>query len=331
MKRLSAWLAFAAPLLAATFARAEDVAAAASQAVEAERVAKPFMQGLWDLMGVAHPAVVHFPIGLVVGAAMFIVARCVIFRKIPIEVPYYALMLGALFAIPATIFGISYAEGLGMGGAFSGKAFDPAASAFWHRWGGVGVCVLAIVVAFIACKSMAKPEKSQTKWQVLVLFTAAVMGWVGSEGGELTYGEDHYAVWYVKQAPVIDVKPPVDDGKVSFVDHIQPIFEATCISCHGPDEDKGGYRMHTKADFFKGGDLAQDEPGPWDEGFDAVTVGDHAKSYLAYVLEPEFEDELMPPEKEGGPLPDDQIQLIKDWIDQGAEWPDGVVLIDATK
>lgn len=327
MKRLPAWLAFAAPLLAAAFARAEDVAASAAGAVEAERVAKPFLEGLWDLMGVAHPAIVHFPIGLVVGAAMFIVARCLIFKKMPIEVPYYALMFGALFAIPATIFGISYAEGLGMGGAFGDKAFDPGASAFWHRWGGVGVCVLSIVVAFIACKSMAKPEKSQVKWQVLVLFTAAVMGWVGSEGGELTYGEDHYDVWHVKQAPVIDVAPPPDDGKVDFVKHIQPILEATCISCHGPDEDKGDYRMHTKADFFKGGTLAVDE------GLMPVVAGnvDPFESNMLYLLEPDDEDELMPPKKEGGPLTSEQIQLIKDWVEQGANWPDGVVLKDTSE
>lgn len=327
MKRSHAWLALVAPLFAAALARAEDVAAAASEAVEAERVPKAFLEGLWDLMGVAHPAIVHFPIGLVVGAAMFIVARCLIFKKMPVEVPYYALLLGAFFAIPATIFGISYAEGLGMGGAFSGKAFDPDASAFWHRWGGVGVCVLAIVVAIVAAKSMANREKSQNVWQVLVLFTAAVMGWVGSEGGELTYGQDHYDVWYVKQAPNIPVAPPVDDGKIDFVKHIQPILEATCISCHGPDEDKGDYRMHTKAAFFKGGTLAVDE------GLLPVVAGntDPFDSNMLYLLEPDDEDELMPPKKEGGPLTDEQIQLIKDWIEQGAHWPDGVVLKDTSE
>jgi formylglycine-generating enzyme required for sulfatase activity len=34
----------------------------------------------------------------------------------------------------------------------------------------------------------------------------------------------------------------------------------------------------------------------------------------------------MPPAKKGGPLPKSKTDLIRDWIDQGAEWPDGVNL-----
>jgi len=34
----------------------------------------------------------------------------------------------------------------------------------------------------------------------------------------------------------------------------------------------------------------------------------------------------MPPKKKGGPLPKEDIQTLKDWIDQGAAWPQAITL-----
>ena len=37
-------------------------------------------------------------------------------------------------------------------------------------------------------------------------------------------------------------------------------------------------------------------------------------------------NDLMPPSNKGGPLPKEEIQTLKEWIDQGAYWPEGVTL-----
>jgi hypothetical protein len=47
--------------------------------------------------------------------------------------------------------------------------------------------------------------------------------------------------------------------------------------------------------------------------------------YTTTIL-PADHDDLMPPAKKGGPLAKSKTDLIRDWIDQGAEWPDGVTL-----
>ncbi|HRH95927.1 MAG TPA: SUMF1/EgtB/PvdO family nonheme iron enzyme [Prosthecobacter sp.] len=103
--------------------------------------------------------------------------------------------------------------------------------------------------------------------------------------------------------------------KVDFNTQIKPLLEGACTHCHGAKEDKGDFRMHTLEDIKKG-----NENGP------GLTPGDLKKSsiYTTLLLAPD-EDTAMPPKKEGM-LEKSQIDVIKAWIEQGAEWPAGVVL-----
>jgi formylglycine-generating enzyme required for sulfatase activity/mono/diheme cytochrome c family protein len=100
--------------------------------------------------------------------------------------------------------------------------------------------------------------------------------------------------------------------KVDFVKQIKPIFETRCVSCHKEGHAKGELRMDDKTAFFKSKD---------------IKVGDSAgsKVYTSLALKDD-DDDLMPPKKKGGPLPKYQIELIRNWVDQGAEWPDGLAL-----
>ena len=90
-----------------------------------------------------------------------------------------------------------------------------------------------------------------------------------------------------------------DEKAVSFEKDVQPIFKASCISCH-----KGKLDMSTYADLMKGG--KQGNP---------VKAGDPAKSLIIEMIsgkEPEM------PEK-GDKLTDAQVKVISDWIKQGAK------------
>jgi formylglycine-generating enzyme required for sulfatase activity len=104
--------------------------------------------------------------------------------------------------------------------------------------------------------------------------------------------------------------------KVEFVKDIQPLLETSCVACHREGHDKGKLRLDNKAEAFKGG-----ESGP------AIVPGKSKESplYTSTVL-PADDDDLMPPKAKGGPLPEDQTNLLRDWIDQGAVWPDGITL-----
>lgn len=104
-------------------------------------------------------------------------------------------------------------------------------------------------------------------------------------------------------------------AKVDFNTQVKPILEAACTHCHGAEKDKGDFRLHTKEDLLKG-----NENGP------GLTSGDITKSALYTTLILAHDDDMvMPPAKEGV-LAANQIEVIKNWIEQGAEWPAGVTL-----
>jgi mono/diheme cytochrome c family protein len=103
-------------------------------------------------------------------------------------------------------------------------------------------------------------------------------------------------------------------AKVDFAKQIAPILEQSCVKCHGPEKQKGKLRIDTKAAALKGG-----SEGP------LFVAGDAAKSELIRrILLPKDHDEFMP--SEGEPLPKAQIDLLKQWVAEGAVWPDGVAL-----
>lgn len=103
--------------------------------------------------------------------------------------------------------------------------------------------------------------------------------------------------------------------KDDFIKQVKPLLEGACTHCHGAKEDKGDLRMHTLEDMKKG-----NENGP------GLTPGDLKKSAIYTTLLLDVEDDMAMPPKKEGMLEQSQIEIIKNWIEQGAEWPAGVVL-----
>ena len=92
---------------------------------------------------------------------------------------------------------------------------------------------------------------------------------------------------------------------------VLPIFTDKCFGCHGNDADdiKGDYNMTSRESLLRGGESEDVAvvPGKPEEGtmMDAIT----------------WEDLEMPP-KETDRLSDEQIELVRRWINNGAPWPD---------
>jgi mono/diheme cytochrome c family protein len=104
--------------------------------------------------------------------------------------------------------------------------------------------------------------------------------------------------------------PAATKTGVTFATDIKPIFDATCVKCHdGTKKPRAGLALDTLAGTLKGSKDGK-----------VVTVGDSAHSDLvlsvAHVGDP---DTFMPKGKEAHKLTDDQIGLIRAWIDQGAK------------
>ena len=97
------------------------------------------------------------------------------------------------------------------------------------------------------------------------------------------------------------------DDAIDFGRDVQPLFKAHCYECHGPKQQKNGFRLDRRRDALRGGTIT------------VIGPGNRAASRLYLKLVTDQYGPQMPPT---GPLEPEQLKIIKLWIDQGAKWPD---------
>jgi mono/diheme cytochrome c family protein len=100
-------------------------------------------------------------------------------------------------------------------------------------------------------------------------------------------------------------------ASVDFVREVRPIFERHCLDCHGEDRQRSGLRLDVKAAALKGGEYHAPN----------IVPGNAGESPLMRFVSSEG-DERMPPKGDG--LTQAEIATLSRWIDEGANWPDGV-------
>ena len=284
------------------------------------------------LFGRLHFPLLHFPIVL-----LFAVLLLELTMKARLEghklrvVVDVLLVVAAVSAVVTALAGLAYAAGEDFSGASYSRFLV-------HRATGIGVAVATVVLV------VARRSAAHMKIYLPLLCAAVVAVTVtGHAGGELVHGVGFFTK--PLHAERADGKRGADkgdkkggdgdDGVVSYDDgdgsgdarvraaegpipekpdfqrDIAPIFERSCVKCHGPEKRKGGLRLDAKRYAMKGG-----ESGPI-----AVVPGDAQKS-LVYTMAgkpPDYED-VMPPK--GKLLALSEIETLKRWIEQGAAWPD---------
>lgn len=99
---------------------------------------------------------------------------------------------------------------------------------------------------------------------------------------------------------------------VDFARDVYPLLQRTCLECHGAERQRGKLRLDERAGAIKGGSSGNTiVPGKSDE----------SELYRRIIL-PKGHEGLMP--ARGEPLSRAQTDLIRDWINQGAKWPDNL-------
>ena len=101
-------------------------------------------------------------------------------------------------------------------------------------------------------------------------------------------------------------------GKVNFNRDVRPILSDNCFSCHGFDAKK------RKADLRL--DVADGAFKPNKEGVVAIKPGDAGASEVWKRIITTDEDDLMPPPDSHKKLTAEQRDILKRWIEQGAEY-----------
>jgi len=102
------------------------------------------------------------------------------------------------------------------------------------------------------------------------------------------------------------------DGLIDFATQVRPIFEEKCFRCHDEEKQKGELRLDTADWIRKGGELGA-----------VIEPGDAEESPLYFLTTyPDDDPDFMPQKGDG--LTEDEKALLRDWIDQGARFGDGV-------
>jgi hypothetical protein len=100
--------------------------------------------------------------------------------------------------------------------------------------------------------------------------------------------------------------PPSANKKIDFEKDVQPVLSQKCYTCHGEDVQQSGLRLDKRQNALRGGDY-----GP------VIIPGNSAESKLVRRLVNGDGGLQMPPT---GPLSDEEIGILRAWIDEGAEF-----------
>ena len=108
------------------------------------------------------------------------------------------------------------------------------------------------------------------------------------------------------------------EPKVDFAKQIKPLLADRCFACHGPDKKsrEGELRLDIRDEAIK----------------EAIKPGESAKSSLLERITTDDPDEMMPPKESKKPrLTEEQVALIKRWIDEGAEFAEHWAFVPAKR
>lgn len=255
-----------------------------------------------------HSVFLHYPIGFVTLAAI-------------LEVYHWRRPGPELRGVIALIMLLSVAStavvvGLGIFRA-SGGGYDETTLALHRK---LGMITGSLLLATLVLQRFAyrRPDRMplQAGYRIMLGGTLSALVLAGHEGGNLTHGSKYL----VENAPEFIktfFEEPAEDSALTvaagtggdrlFVEKIQPIFAAKCVKCHGPEKQKGHYRLDTELLAIKAGE----------SGEAAIKFGEPMQSHLARrILLPKDHDEVMPPEGKE-PLTPDEILAIVHWIQTG--------------
>ncbi len=117
-----------------------------------------------------------------------------------------------------------------------------------------------------------------------------------------------YLLFMVLLTRSVEATSP-DESPVDFARDIRPLLVKNCFSCHGPDEGhrKAKLRLDDESSFFE-------DRG----GFSLITPKDADSSELYYRISSVDGDRMPPPGFAA--LPDETIDLLRLWIEQGAPY-----------
>lgn len=268
--------------------------------------------------GRLHVVLVHFPIALVFAALLFETVSAARGRGLS-PAGGACLGLGAIGAVAAAASGLLNAN-LEQG--------DPGPTLLTHRT--LGLVAAGLALSALICRlwlQRSAADRAGPRWAArAVLLPAAVfVGAAGHFGGSVTHGEQYLtgplrellgiagppAPSPTPGRPAPPAEAPaagIAADSVDFARDVWPILDQWCIDCHGDAVRKGRLRLDSRSSVLAGG-----KNGP------SIIPGDASGSLFMKRILGQGNEPRMPLEED--PLTDDEIAVLRRWIDAGAPWP----------
>ncbi|MDB4345831.1 DUF1592 domain-containing protein [bacterium] len=266
--------------------------------------------GDWILfLGRFHPVILHQPIGIF---TVYLLALLV--SSLTGEDKGSSLVCDIILSLSAVTASMAAAAGflLASEGGFGVELLSD------HKLEGTIFTTAVMLAVFFRSLAITRQRIVFKLLKLLCLVVATYyLIKAGHKGGSLTHGSTYltkYAPDWLPGAGGVKAEPEANDATAAVLDEgseafsVMEIFEANCFKCHGPEKQKGDYRMDDREIMFAGG---QSE-------LPAIVPGSPMESYLVELITlPKDDDDLMPPEGKAE-LSDEEIGKIIRWISEGA-------------
>ena len=268
---------------------------------------------LWEFLGRLHPLIVHFPIGLLVVAFLLELLTLRGSREGLRDGIYAMVVIGALSAVFATLFGWL----LSLSGGYAGNTLD------YHKWSGIATAILACI-AYFTLKHATRTRKKDAwrNYRIVLGLCIAGITLAGHLGASLTHGTNYLTEvlpWNQTDSQAGELLSEfrnVNDGTLTPVQldklnlEVRALFAHKCYKCHSTEKHEGDLILDNKEDVFRGG-----ENGP------ILEPGDAASSELIRRITLPRDDEDAMPQK-GKAMTKDEVALVRLWVNAGAHWAD---------
>lgn len=277
-----------------------------------------YFDWILQLLGRLHPLMVHFPIGLLVVALFMELTTIGGKRKGLREGTYWVVYLGTIFAALSALFGwlLRTQEN------YTGELVDN------HQYAGIATTVLALLTTLLLRLTIKGKLPDFRAYRSFLAITVTLLIIAGHLGASLTHGEDYLSSVFpgnedgyddTKGLALItalkksDVITQTQQDQLNL--EVRAIFVHNCYQCHSQNKSKGELVLENKVGVFKGGEsgvvIIPNEP-------------EKSELYRRITLSPN-EEGVMP--KKGKVLKENEIKLIKLWIENGAHWSDQALKI----
>lgn len=253
-----------------------------------------------ELIGRFHPLLVHLPIGILL--------LVILFELLPSKKNYRSLKrsIGTILSIGtvSAIFSCITGYLLSQSGDYSSNLVG------WHQW--IAIILTIYSLGYLWMRNR-KGYKSYRKAFAFILLILLMI--TGHLGGSLTHGEDYLlpGIASVTAAPV-DLTQVDLQQAVYYDDLVKPILEERCYGCHGSSKQKGKLRLDDPEHILKGGKSGK-----------ALIAGKVDESEMINrLLLPKDDEDHMPPKEKPQPS-EKEIDVLKAWINSGADFKKSVV------